>query len=234
MARLPRLVLPAQPHHIIQRGNNRQHVFVDEQDYRHYLGWLAEAARTYRVAIHAYVLMPNHVHLLASPADADGLARMMQWMGRRYVPYFNKKYQRNGTIWQGRFRTSVIDSEQYFMACSRYIEHNPVRAGLAARYEDYPWSSYMHHIGARSDPLVTDHALYWSLGNTPFQREAAYRDFLEQALTRADLDAFNTTFLKGWPLVTAQFKARVEANLQRRIGPAQRGRPRKKPAPIAT
>ncbi|HEY5799557.1 MAG TPA: transposase, partial [Burkholderiaceae bacterium] len=174
MARLPRLVVPNQPHHIIQRGNNRQAIFVDKDDYLTYLELLAGAIQEYKVAIHAYVLMPNHVHLLATPGDATGLARMMQWMGRRYVPYFNWKYKRLGGLYEGRYRTSIIDTEQYFMTCSRYIEQNPVRAGLASDLLAYPWSSYAHHIGMKTDPLITDHKLYWALGNTPFQREASY------------------------------------------------------------
>lgn len=167
MARLPRLVVPGQPHHVIQRGNDRQPIFHDEQDYSAFLKWLREAAKIFKIAIHAYVLMPNHIHLLVTPADTVGLGKLMQWVGRYYVPYFNQRYSRVGTLWQGRYRATVIDSEKYFLTCSRYIELNPLRAGMVERPDQYVWSSYVHHAGIKSDPYITDHPLYWALGNTP-------------------------------------------------------------------
>jgi putative transposase len=185
------------------------------------------------VAIHAYVLMPNHLHLLATPEDGDGLAQMMQKVGRFYVPWFNHKYQRYGGLFQGRFRTSLVDSERYFLTCSRYIELNPVRAQLAAAPLDYPWSSYAHHAGVRSDPLVTDHALYWSLGNTPFQREAAYIDLVQQGMSGEELDTINLAVLKGQPLGNDAFKAELERKTKRQILPAKRGRPFKVAQPEA-
>ena len=228
MARLPRLVVPNQPHHVIQRGNDRQLVFRDTSDYAVFLGRLGEAAKQFEVAIHAYVLMPNHLHLLASPSDSTGLARMMQWVGRYYVPYFNHKHGRSGTLWQGRYRTSVIDSEQYFITCSRYIELNPLRAGMVLSPADYAWSSYPHHIGVRADPLVTDHPLYWALGNTPFEREAAYKDLSEQALTPEDLIKMRDS-VKGWALGSEQFKTKLEKIVSRRVSPIRTGRPYKSP-----
>jgi putative transposase len=233
MARHPRLVIPHQPHHVIQRGNDRQLIFREQEDYQRFLGWLKESARFYSVAIHAYVLMPNHLHLLATPEDGDGLAQMMQKVGRFYVPWFNHKYQRYGGLFQGRFRTSLVDSERYFLTCSRYIELNPVRAQLAAAPLDYSWSSYAHHAGVRSDPLVTDHALYWSLGNTPFQREAAYIDLVEQGMSGEELDTINLAVLKGQPLGNDAFKAELERKTKRQILPAKRGRPFKVAQPEA-
>lgn len=227
MARLPRLVVPGQPHHIIQRGNNRQPVFLDDEDYTRFLGWMREAARTYKVSVHAYVLMPNHLHLLASPAEATGLAQMMQWIGRKYVPYFNQKHNRVGTLWQGRFKTSVIDSENYFLVCSRYIESNPVRAQLAGTPQDYAWSSYAHHAGLRQDPAVVDHALYWALGNTPFQREAAYKALFQAPLSNAELLHIQTAVMKGWPLGSDAYKTQLEHRAKRQVLPARRGRPPK-------
>ncbi|TFW28307.1 transposase [Massilia horti] len=229
MARHPRLVLPHQPHHIIQRGNDRRVIFRDEEDYQRFLAWLKESSRFYSVAIHAYVLMPNHLHLLATPSDDEGLAQMMQKLGRFYVPWFNSKYERTGGLFQGRFRTSLVDSERYFLTCSRYIELNPVRAQLVASPLDYPWSSYAHHAGGRVDPLVTDHLLYWSLGNTPFQREAAYMDLVQQGLSSEELDAINKAVLKGQPLGSHSFKAELERKTQRQVLPAKRGRPFKVP-----
>ncbi|MFD2365005.1 transposase [Pseudoduganella sp. GCM10020061] len=225
MARLPRLVVPGQPHHIIQRGNNRQPVFIDDEDYLRFLAWLREAGRTYKVSVHAYVLMPNHMHLLATPAEESSLAQMMQWIGRKYVPYFNQKYNRVGTLWQGRFKTSVIDSENYFLVCSRYIENNPVRAQLAATPQDYRWSSYAHHAGLRQDPAVVDHALYWALGNTPFQREAAYTSLFQAPLSHAELLNIRTSVGKGWPLGSDAYKTKLEQRAKRQVLPARRGRP---------
>jgi putative transposase len=225
MARLPRLIVPHQPHHVIQRGNDRQLIFRDADDYRVFLAWQREAAKQFKVAIHAYVLMPNHLHLLATPSDKLGLARMMQWVGRYYVPYFNNKYGRVGTLWQGRYRATVIDSERYFMTCSTYIELNPVRAGMVSSPADYSWSSYAHHVGTRSDPIITDHALYWALGNTPFDREVAYKGLLEQGLGADVVNAVAEATSKGWALGSEKFKARLEKEVQRRVGPAKRGRP---------
>ncbi|HEV7619236.1 MAG TPA: transposase [Burkholderiaceae bacterium] len=225
MARLPRLVIPHQPHHVIQRGNDQQLIFRDTNDCVVFLDWLREAAKQFKVAVHAYVLMPNHMHLLVTPSDETGLGRMMQWVGRYYVPYFNYKYGRVGTLWQGRYKATVIDSERYFMVCSRYIELNPVRAGMAANPAEYRWSSYAHHVGAKPDPLITDHSLYWALGNTPFDREAAYKGLVEQALTTEEINILNEATLRGWALGSEQFKINIEKKTNRRIRPAKRGRP---------
>jgi putative transposase len=230
MARLPRLILPNLPHVVIQRGNDNQTIFRDDEDHRRFLGWLRESAKAYRVAIHAYVLMPNHLQLLATPADEEGLAAMMQKVGRLYVPWFNNKYGRSGTLFQGRFRTSVVDPQEYFLTCVRYIELHPVRSQLAYTPLDYPWSSYPHHAGVRPDPLVTDHALYWGLGNTPFQREAAYIGLAEQGLGSEELALIDTALAKGWPVASHAFKAELERKTKRQILPAKRGRPFKSKA----
>lgn len=224
MARLPRLVVPFQAHHIIQRGADRRPIFLDDEDHEIFMRRLAEASKTFKVAIHAYVLMPNHLHLLATPADETGLARMMQWVGRHYVPYFNKKYRRFGTLFQGRYRATLIDSELYFMLCSRYIELNPVRSGICSRPEDFRWSSYAHHAGIAPDPLVTDHALYWSLANTPFGREAAYRALAEQAISLLEATELSNATLKGWALGSDKFKSRIEKLTSRRVTPEKGGR----------
>jgi putative transposase len=227
MARLPRLVVPHQPHHIVQTGIDGQPVFRDDADYQAFLGWLREAARQFKVAIHAYALLPGQVQLLASPADPVGLARMMQWIGRQYVPYFNAKYLRAGTLWQGRYRATVIESAQYFLPCSRYIESEPVRAGFAPEVESYRWSSYAHHAGMQSDPIITDHAAYWALGNTPFDREAAYKSLMEQGLSMAEVKTFGEAARKGWPLGSDKFKTELEKQVNRRVKPSRRGRPAK-------
>jgi|SRR5450830_1039543 len=228
MARLPRLVVPLQAHHIIQRGHDKQAIFRDAADHDVFLDWLKEGARRFKVAIHAYVLMPDHLHLLATPADVEGLARMMQLVGRYYVPYFNQKYGRSGTLWQGRYKATVLDAELYLLLCSHYIEQNPVRSGLAATPADFPWSSYLHHIGAKQDALMTDHRVYWALGNTPFDREIAYKLQAEQTLSRAETDLISQATLKGWALGAEGFKVALEKQVSRRVSPAKRGRPLKK------
>lgn len=233
MARLPRLIVPHHPHHVIQQGNDRQPIFREPEDYQRFLGWLRESAKEYKVAIHAYVLMPSQLQLLATPSDEDGLAQTMQRVGRYYVPWYNAKYARSGSLFQGRFKTSVIDSPMFFLQCSLYIESSPVRAQLAGDALAYPWSSYAHHAGVNPDPVVTDHALYWALGNTPFQREALYKELAERSLTTSQLEVIEKAVLKGWPLGSDAFKADLEKKAQRRVLPAKRGRPFKVKAPEA-
>lgn len=228
MARLSRLVIPNQPHHIIQQGNNQQSIFCDTADYLIFINWLREASRQFKVAIHAYVLMANHLHILASPSDMDGMSKMMQWIGRHYVPYFNQKYSRSGTLWQGRFKATVIDPESYFMMCCIYIESNPVRVGLVGLPGDYPWSSYQHHIGLKVDPLITDHSLYWALGNTPFQREAAYKNLAYEGVNETEVAALTAATLKGWALGSDAFVVSLEKLTQRRVRRIKRGRPTRK------
>ena len=225
MARLPRLVLPNHPHHILQSANDSQLIFRDEDDFQQFLVWLKQSAREFKVAIHAYVLMPDHLHLLASPSSAEGLAQTMQRVGRYYVPWYNAKYDRSGGLFKGRFKTSLIDSEKFFMICSRYIESNPVRSQLVSDAADYKWSSYPHHVGVKSDALITDHALYWALGNTPFQREAAYRELSRQLLSEKEMAVVDAAVLKGWPLGSDTFKTELQLRAKRQVLPAKRGRP---------
>lgn len=224
MARSARLIVPCFPHHVFQQGNNRQKVFRDDEDYMNYLEWLKEAARLYRVDVHAYALLDNGVHLLTTPVDESGLARMMQWIGRHYVPYFNKKYQRSGTLWEGRFRTSIVE-EDWLTRCSRFMEMQPVACGLAARPEDYVWSSYRHHIGISPSPVIRDHAVYWNLGNTPFAREMAYKAFFEQF--NVEDRKLDEILKKGWPLGSDAFIKRLEKVTERQFRMGKRGRPAK-------
>lgn len=227
MARLPRLTVPGYPHHIIQRGNNRQAMFVDAQDYRRLLEYLGESAARYGVAIHAYVLMSNHFHLLATPEEESGLPSMMQALGRRYVRAFNQRHSRSGTLWEGRYKATVIESERYLIACMAYIELNPVRAGMAAQPGEYPWSSYAHQIGVRHDPLITPHALYWGLGNTPFSREAAYRSVVEAGLGSEQVDSLTRATLRGWAFGGDEFIRDLQERAGRRVAPQKAGRPAK-------
>jgi putative transposase len=230
MARLRRLTAQGLPHHLIQRGNNRQSIFVDEVDCARYLSDLSELAATHATAIHAYVLMPNHVHLLASPSGADSLSRLMQALGRRYVRRFNDRHRRSGTLWEGRYRSTVVQTDRYLLACMRYIELNPVRAGLVGDPAAYRWSSCAHHLGLRVDPLVTEHPVYWALGNTPFERQGAYRRLFEIELPASELEAIRYSTHRGWALGQREFVEQLVAETGRRAAPGQKGRPRKQSA----
>ena len=233
MARLSRLVIPGQTHCIVQKGNDSQLIFRDDEDCRAFYKWLREAASRFDVAIHAYVLLPNQIVILATPVDAGGLAQMMQWMGRHYVPYFNQRYGRTGTLWEGRFRTVIIDAEACFIPSSSYIELYPVRAGLAQAPQAYPWSSYQHHVGLKPDPLITAHPMYWSLGNTPFERELNYRDLVAQGLNENLLREIEEAIVKGRVLGRESYIQQLEHESGRRLAPAKRGRPPKKQAKTA-
>lgn len=224
MARLPRLTLPGYPHHIIQRGNNRQPIFSTEADYVTLLGMLDEHARQASVAVHAYVLMSNHFHLLATPETAQGIPQMMQAVGRRYVRYFNQRQGRTGTLWEGRYKSTLIQSERYLLTCMAYIDLNPVRAGVASEPGDYPWSSHGHYTG-RHDRLVTPHSLYWELGNTPFAREAAYTELVRSGITSEQQQALTDSALRGWALGEAAYVADLQRRTARRVSKTRAGRP---------
>ena len=225
MARLPRLTLPGYPHHIIQRGNNRQVIFADAQDFETMLALLAESAQKFGVAVHAYVLMDNHFHLLATPSTAEALPLMMQAVGRSYVRYFNNRHGRSGTLWEGRYRSTLIETERYLLACMVYLDLNPVRAGIVAQPLAWPWSSHAHHLGQRSDRLVTPHALYWALGNTPFAREAAYAALVQAGVGSSEQAALTDAALSGWALGGADFVAALQKKSPRRVAKAKPGRP---------
>lgn len=225
MARLPRLTLPGFPHHIIQRGNNRQAIFASAADYQTLLDLLDASARKFGVAIHAYVLMANHFHLLATPPSTDALSQMMQAVGRRYVRYFNDTQKRSGTLWEGRYRSTVIQAERYLLPCMAYMDINPVRAGVAAQARDYLWSSHGHYIGQRIDKLITPHSLVWELGNTPFAREAAYAERVHEGLSPVQQAALTDSALRGWALGDPDFVAELQKITQRRVTKSTAGRP---------
>ena len=233
MARLPRLILPEQPHHVVLRGNNRQAIFDSDLDREHLIAVLKDAATQYRVAIHAYVLMDNHIHLLATPATAEALSRMMQSLGRRYVGWFNARHHRSGTLWEGRFRAGLIEGERHLLACMRYIELNPVRAGLCVEPADWPWSSVRHHLGLARSSLVTEHEMYWLLGNTPFEREHGYREFLGQGISSAEQAQFTDAVLRGRPVGSEAFLKPLAVDHPVVAVRRPRGRPRKSPSSLA-
>ena len=228
MARLPRLTLPGLPHHIIQRGNNRQLIVAITADYQTLLDLLAENAAKFKVAVHAYVLMGNHFHLLATPETADALPQMMQAVGRRYVRYFNDRQQRSGTLWEGRYRSTLIQTERYLLACMAYIDLNPVRAEMVADPKDYPWSSHAHYIGLRVDKLVTPHPLVWQIGNTPFAREVQYAELVRAGLSVEQQGELTASVLSGWALGDKDFVADLQKRTSRRVLKARAGRPSSK------
>ena len=188
MARRPRICPPGLSHHVIQRGNNRSDTFREPEDYLLFLVLLRTFAAAYRVTVNAYVLMTNHVHLILTPSDPGGLSRTMQAVGRSYVPLFNRRHQRTGTLWEGRFRSTAIEDERYFVTCHRYIELNPVRARMVAAPEEYRWSSFRHYAFGAQDPVLTAHPIYLNLGATATARQDKWRQacgvpLLEEELT---------------------------------------------------
>lgn len=225
MARLPRLVIPQQLHHVFQRGSDGRLIFQDQEDYLQFLRWLGEAAQLFQVKIHGYLLMPDHWQLLLTPADALGLGKMMQWLGRKYVPYFNRKNGRQGALWASRFKATVLEANRYLLPTMLYMEAKPVELGLAVDAFEYPWSSFAHHAGGKLDPLVFDHAVYWALGNTPFQREAAYKELMRQGLSEADKQAIMRATQRSWLLGSVEFQMEMTKLTDRRVMPAKRGRP---------
>ncbi|MEO7548938.1 MAG: transposase [Ramlibacter sp.] len=225
MARLPRLTIPGYPHHIIQRGNNRQPIFATSQDYLLLLALLEEHAFANKVAIHGYVLMSNHFHLLATPETARGIPMLMQAVGRRYVRHFNQKQIRTGTLWEGRYRSTLIQTERYLLTCMAYLDLNPVRAGMVSEPAAYPWSSHLHYIGRRTDRLLTPHPLYWEMGNTPFSREVAYRELVHGGVEPQHQKALTDSALGGWALGEPAYVAELQKLTARRVEKAQVGRP---------
>lgn len=227
MARLPRFVLPGQPQHVIQRGNNRQEIFCAESDYRFFLEKLRAAADKHDCQIHAYVLMTNHIHLLMTPGQEDSIGKLMQMLGRYYVQYYNYCYGRTGTLWEGRYRATLIDSEAYLLTCMRYIELNPVRAGMVAHPSEYPWSSYAQNAAGEEDNLIKPHLEYKRLGKTPEERQSAYRQLFRARISEGTLDEIRQATNKAWVLGNDRFKRRIEKLLDRRIEPKPRGGDRK-------
>lgn len=229
MARLTRLCVPGWPHLLLQAGHNRQPVFLDDADRHLFVELLQSAASTHGVAIHAYALLDNEVRLLATPTGSDSLSLMMQAVGRRYGSSFNRRHAHTGSLWEGRFRATVIEPERHLLACMRYIDQALPDDVQGTGLEQQAWSSAAHHLGERVDPLVSDHLLYWSLGNTPFEREAAYRALLQHALTPVEMASISDAVKKGWPLGSAGFLTQLSGSTARRLAPLPRGRPRKSP-----
>jgi putative transposase len=227
MSRLPRFHAPGQPLHALQRGNNRDPIFAADADYAFFRVCLLDAATLHEVAIHAYVFMTNHVHLLASPASADGLSKLFQSVGRRYVQYFNHSHRRSGTLWEGRYRATVVHAEDYLLTCMRYIEMNPQRARMVERAGDYPHSSYRANAQGETDELVTPHRIYRRIASDDAARLAAYRQLFRAPIGSGDLESIRAATQKGWVLGNHRFRERIEALTGRRAAPLPKGRPRK-------
>jgi putative transposase len=212
---------------VIQRGNNRDEIFCAQADYRFYLDKLRAAAAKHECDIHAYVLMTNHVHLLLTPHSEHGIGKTMQMLGRYYVQYYNYCYRRTGTLWEGRYRATLIDSEAYLLTCMRYIELNPVRAGMVAHPSEYPWSSYRYHALGEPDRLLTAHREYHRLGASSEARQAAYRQLFRGRIAEKTLAEIREATNKAWVLGNDRFRQRVERQLGRRTSPRARGGDRK-------
>lgn len=231
MARLPRLTVPGHAHHVVQRGNNGQAIVHDDVDRQLLMALVFEHARAHQVAVHAWVLLDDHLQLLLTPATTEGVSRMMQAVGRTYVRRFNNRHARSGTLWEGRYRSTLVQAERYLLPCMAYIELDPVRAGVVADPRDHPWSSHRHHIGQQLDRHLSPHPLYWALGNTPFAREAAYGERLRAGLSSDQRQAIEDATRHGWALGDPVFIEALQRQTERRVTRSPRGRP---PMPVRT
>lgn len=225
MPRKARMYLPGVPCHVIQRGNNRGACFYTKRDYQFYLECLNDACQRYHVAIHAYVLMTNHVHLLLTPETKEGVSQVIQSLGRRYVQYINYQYSRTGTLWEGRHKSSLIDAENYLLICYRYIELNPVRAGMVSHPAEYPWSSYHANALDIINQIVEPHPVYSGLGGDDIARQNAYKQLFESHLNIKEIHAIQEAAQFSMPLGNDRFQAQIEAALGRKLGQTKRGRP---------
>ena len=228
MARLVRVSPVGVPQHIVQRGNNRQVCFAGEEDMKAYLNWLKEFSKKYKVDVHAWVLMTNHVHLLCTPQEEGAISRMMQSIGRMYVRYYNYTYQRSGTLWEGRFKSSLIQSERYLLELYRYIELNPVRADMVDDPGEYSWSSYAcNALGVKTE-LQTPHPEYLLLGKSNEERLENYRALFKTHVGAELLKEIRMCTNKGLALGSERFTAQIEALTNRRVTPRKAGRPQKR------
>lgn len=230
MARQPRFVLPDYPQHVIQRGNNQERILYEEDDY--WLMWekIGAAAEKFQCDLHAYVLMPNHFHLVLTPCGENGVGKLMQYVGRYYVQHFNARYQRTGTLWEGRYRATLLDPKAYLLPVCHYVEANPVRAGLVTDVAEYGWSSFGANARGDDDPLITAHAEYERLGRSAKARRSAYAAQAEQSQDPALTQRIRDTTNKAWVLGDAAFCDALEPILNRRALPRQRGGDRRSAA----
>ena len=227
MPRRARIVVPGIPWHIIQRGNNRSACFYTEDDYHKYLDTLKEQAKKYDCLIHAYCLMTNHIHLLLTPKHKESASLLMKYLGQRYVQYVNKKYKRSGTLWEGRFRSCLTQSEDYVLACCRYIELNPVRAQMVEHPADYPWSSYQMNGKGENSELITPHSEYIRLDKNKGERRKQYRSLFNAHMEPDLINEIRQSTNGNYVLGNEPFKKDVANMLKRRVTPGKAGRPTK-------
>jgi putative transposase len=227
MPRRARVLVAGVPVHVIQRGVNRAACFFADDDYALYLDTLAGIAAAEGIAVHAYVLMTNHVHLLATPQTPGGLSTLMKRLGQRYVQTVNRVYRRTGTLWEGRYRSCLVEAERYLLTCQRYIELNPVRAAMVALPQDYRWSSYAGNAGVADDPAVTPHHLYLCLGRDAQERQDAYRRLFTEDIDAQTLERIRDSTNGGFVLGNDRFQRTIAAMLGRRTWKGVPGRPRK-------
>ena len=227
MPRIPRIAVPGVALHVVQRGNNRQAVFFHDTDYIAYLNLLFESAERYGASVHAFVCMTNHVHILLTPWEEVSASRVMQRLGASYTAGINSIYGRTGSLWEGRFKSSLVDSERYVLACYRYIELNPVRAGMVEYPAEYRWSSYRHHAETLSEYPIHPHSQWLALGSSGRERRQRYSELVAEGLRDEDVQTFRRCARKGLPAGSARFSAEIEGALARRIGDGRRGRPKK-------
>ncbi len=227
MPRRPRIHLPGLPLHVVQRGHNRVACFFADDDYLAYQAWLGEALTETGCRLHAYVQMTNHVHLLLTPPDAGAVSRLMISLGRRYVQYINKTYRRTGTLWDSRYKSSLVHAEEYLLHCQRYIELNPVRAGIVGDPADYRWSSYRANGMGQGDRLLSPHPVYRQLGQDAAVRHAAYRALFRPGLDDDPIGDIRLALNQGQPLGSSRFIDEIEHVTGMRREPRPRGRPRR-------
>lgn len=227
MARKPRIYVDGCPQHIIQRGNNRAACFYTHADYALYLNKLRKAAKANDVSVHAYVLMTNHVHLLASGANEFAIPNMMQNLGLNFVRYMNITYKRTGTLFEGRYKSSLVSTDRYFLTLSQYIELNPVRAGMVAAPGHYPWSSYRHNAMGIPIDLITEHDEYRNLGRTRAGRVKEYRRLFPDVQAHETLDEIRACTNKGWAIGNDKFRAEIASMLKRKVNDIPHGGDRK-------
>lgn len=225
MPRRARLILPNVAVHVIQRGHNRQACFYQNTDYLTYLDWLHAYANECDCSIHAYVLMTNHVHILSTPARAESLGLMMKRLGQRYAQYINRRYERSGALWEGRYRSCLTDSERYLLGCYRYIELNPVRAGMVDNPANYRWSSYRNNALGESDDIIEPHPVYIALHEDKVQRTEAYRKLFEYRLENRVIDEIRNATNGNLVVGSKQFQREVEQAMGRPVTRGQPGRP---------
>ncbi|WP_244131255.1 transposase [Burkholderia gladioli] len=231
MARLPRLYVPGQPQYVILRALGNQAAFRDDEDYACFVSCLRQAARDNKIPVHGWSLTPDAVQILATPPTEDGLPKMLQAIGRRYVAIFNRRHGRSGTLWEGRYRATVFEADLYFPLAIRMVELAPVTQGLVSAPADWRWSSFRRHAGlgevdAASDVQIADHAVFWALGNTPFERQHEYLRLVAEPLDPRETAALRESVIKGWVHGSPAFRDSVAGAANRRVTPLQRGRPK--------